>query len=303
MASLVHLTPLDPLFPSRLRGTKHSPASITCSGGPLEAARTVAIVGARQATPEAARFAHDVAAALAAADVVVISGGAVGIDAAAHRGALSVKGRTWAVAGTGHRQCFPAEHEALFDTIAKGPGAMIWPFAPDFSARGGFTTRNRYLAALSDAVVVVQAAERSGALQAAGCARAQKKPLWVVPASPWLRRFQGSVELLEAGAQPLHSVDPLLYSLGLRPQNRTGCDGDANPLPGSPPPLLPSPLSDQESATLRATAVTPRHTDAIAEDAGLSPQATAVALLTLALENVLVEGPPGFFRRRDGHNR
>jgi DNA processing protein len=77
MASLVHhLTPLDPLFPSRLRGTKHAPASITCSGGTLEAARTVAIVGARQATAEAARFAHDVAAALAAADVVVISGGA-----------------------------------------------------------------------------------------------------------------------------------------------------------------------------------------------------------------------------------
>jgi DNA processing protein len=214
-----------------------------------------------------------------------------------------VKGRTWAIAGTGHRRCFPAEHEALFETIAEGPGAMIWPFAPDFAARGGFTTRNRYLVALSDAVVVVQAAEHSGALHAAGCARTQKKPLWVVPASPWLRTFQGSVELLEAGAQPLHSVDPLLYSLGLRPQNRTEDDGGANPLPGSPPPLLAFPLSDQESATLRATTVTPRHTDAIAEDAGLSPQATAVALLTLALENVLVEGPPGFFRRRDGHNR
>ncbi|HSY38066.1 MAG TPA: DNA-processing protein DprA [Polyangia bacterium] len=303
MASLVHLTPLDPLFPSRLRGAKHTPASITCSGGPLEAACTVAIVGARQATPEAARFAHDLAAALAAAEVVVISGGALGIDAAAHRGALSVKGRTWAVAGTGHQRCFPAEHEGLFDTIAEGPGAMIWPFAPDFSARGGFTTRNRYLVALSDAVVVVQAAEHSGALHAAGCARTQKKPLWVVPASPWLRRFKGSVELLEAGAQPLHSVDPLLSSLGLRPQNRTEDDGGASPLPGSLPPRPAPPLSDQESATLRATAVTPRHTDAIAEDAGLSPQATAVALLTLALENVLVEGPPGFFRRRDGYNR
>jgi DNA processing protein len=263
----------------------------------------VAIVGAREATPEAAQFAHDVAAALAAADVVVISGGAIGIDAAAHRGALSVKGRTWAVAGTGHNRCFPAEHEELFETIAKGPGAMIWPFDPDFSARGGFTTRNRYLVALADAVVVVQAAERSGALQAAGCARTQNKPLWVVPASPWLRRFQGSIELLEGGAQPLVSVDPLLCSLGLRPQNRTEGDGGANPFPGALPPGPAPPLSDQESATLRVTTATPRHTDAIAEDAGLSPQATAVALLTLALENVLVEGPPGFFRRRDGHNR
>jgi DNA processing protein len=303
MAPLVHLTPLDARYPSRLRDLDRPPASITVSGGPIEAARAVAIVGSRAATPGAWRFAYKLAAALAAADVVVVSGGALGVDEAAHRGALSIGGRTWAVAGTGHARCFPAENRPLFKAIAEGPGAMIWPFGPRYASRSGFVVRNRYLVAMADAVVVAQAGDASGALRAAEFAKAMQKPLWVVPAAPWLRSFQGSTRLLDEGAQPLWSATPLLHSLGLRAQNRTRSERAVQCLPGSLPPLLLPPLSDQESATLRATSGKPRHTDAIAEDAGLSPQATTAALLTLALENVLVEGPPGFFRRRDGHNR
>ncbi|HEX3343607.1 MAG TPA: DNA-processing protein DprA, partial [Polyangiaceae bacterium] len=98
----VELTPLDPGYPSRLRGATEAPASLSAAGGPLEAERVVAIVGSRKATKEAIEFAQSLASTLARNDVVVVSGGALGIDAAAHRGALAVDGRTWAVAPTGY---------------------------------------------------------------------------------------------------------------------------------------------------------------------------------------------------------
>jgi DNA processing protein len=326
MVPVVDLTPLDPRYPSRLRELrKPSPPPISVSGGSLEASCTVAIVGSREATPGAARFAHSFAKSLASQGV--------GIDAAAHRGALEAGGRTWVVAGTGHRRCFPPENAALFDTIAEGPSAMIWPFGPDTGAKAAnFTTRNGYLVGLSDAVIVVQAGQPSGAMNAATQAKNQGKPLWVVPAAPWLpwlRRFAGSALLLSQGARPLVSLRGFLASLGLgvgtavSSEGSSGSDAaleggigsdpgggnrhashlaaEAPPEPPAPRPLPP--LSDQESAALRATGPVPRHTDAISQDAGLTPQATAAALLTLALENVLVEGPPGFFRRQDAYNR
>ena len=119
MAPLAHLTPLDPRYPSRLRGIDDAPASITVSGGSTEAAQTVAIVGSREPTGGARRFARDLASTLAAAGVVVVSGGAIGIDEAAHRGALRANGRTWAIAGTGHERCFPVQRQALSMVLKK----------------------------------------------------------------------------------------------------------------------------------------------------------------------------------------
>jgi DNA processing protein len=265
------------------------PASLTTRGGSLEAERVVAIVGSRKCATEAACFAEDLAGKLVQAGAVVASGGAVGIDAAAHRGALAAGGRTWVVAGTGHERCFPDGHRDLYEVVGQGPGAMIWPFAPGYSARSAFVARNKILAALADAVVVVQAGVASGALNAAGCARDAHKPLWVVPAPPWMEKgFEGSWQLIEEGARPLRSVSAFLAALGL-------AGGDARPLPE------PSrPLSDSETAVLCATSSTPLHLDEIAARAGAPAEAVSPALLTLALENVVVEGPPGFFRRRDG---
>jgi DNA processing protein len=285
----VQLTPLDPGYPSRLRGVPDAPASLTTAGGALEADRVVAIVGSRDAAPDAAAFARDLASTLADLGIVVVSGGALGIDAAAHKGALAAGGRTWAVAPTGHAAVFPEQHASLFDQIARGPGAMIWPFAPDYRQRSGFLARNRVLVALADVVVVVQAGFPSGALRAAAVARKLGRPLWVVPAPPWLDGFRGSRLLLDGGgARPLLFVDGFLASLGAgvpaRPQDRA-------------PPLRP--LNQSEAAALGATSTAPLHLDEIATRAALSAQAAASALLTLSLENVVVEGPPGFFARRD----
>jgi DNA processing protein len=304
MTDLVHLTPLDPRYPSRLRGLERAPASMTVKGGSTEAALAVAIVGSRAPTLGAARYARELGGTLAKAGAVVVSGGAFGIDSAAHRGALNANGRTWAVAPTGHKLCFPAEHEGLFAEIGRGPGAMIWPFAPGYSHRTSFLARNRVLVALADAVVVVQAGFRSGALHAASWARKLKKPLWVVPVAPWVERFDGSRQLLLAGAQPLTSTHLLLQSLGLRAQgNRAQGAAEASALAAGPEAEPGPPFSEHEFKVLAAISTAPRHADAISATAGVSPQATTAALLTLALENVVVEGPPGFFRRREAHNR
>jgi DNA processing protein len=292
-----HVTLLDPRYPSRLRRLDEPPSSITLGGDAVEASRTVAIVGSRRATLEAAQFARELARGLATAGAVIVSGGAFGIDAAAHQGALDAKGRTWVVAATGHERCCPRAHAPLFATIARGPGAMIWPFSPRYAHRSGFLARNRLLVALADAVVVVQAGRPSGALHAASWARKLNKPLWVVPTPPWPpwpEKFRGSHRLLDEGARPLTSIDPLLRSLGL---------AAAEAASGVARLVLNRPLSEAESAVLAISSAVPLHTDAIAGRAGLSPQVTAFALLTLALEDVVVEGPPGFFRRQEAHNR
>jgi DNA processing protein len=278
------LTPLDPRYPSRLRALRRPPASLSTRGGSLEADRVVAIVGSRECDANAADYARRLAADVARLGAVVASGGAVGIDAAAHLGALDACGRTWVVAGTGHEHCYPHHHAPLFETIGEGPGAMLWPFAP--GCQGAFLRRNRVLVAMADAVVVIQAGNPSGALGAASCARAARKPVWVVPPPPWLEGFDGSRTLLEKGARPLLFHDAFLASVRLPG--------------GSAEPKLGLRLSPCEDAVLRVISTNPLHVDEIASRANASAQAAAAALLTLALENVVVEGPPGFYCRRDG---
>ena len=306
MTNLVHLTPLDPRYPSRLRGFEHAPASITVKGGSTEAGLVVAVVGTRKPLEEARAYAGKLAAELTQAGAVVVSGGALGIDGAAHAGAQEAGGRTWVVAPTGHERCFPLEHEDFFARVARGPGAMIWPFAPSQTQQtSSFHARNRVLVALADAVVVIQAGRRSGALHAARWARILHKPLWVAAAPPWIEEgFEGSFRLLSNGARLLTSTHVLLESFGTLTQgNRVA----AAALPGRPMAARQSELarfvSDHEFKVLDAVSTSPRHADAISTSAGMSPQATTAALLTLALENVVVEGPPGFFRRREAHNR
>jgi DNA processing protein len=291
---VVHVSPLDSAYPSRLRSLARPPATLSVRGGSLEAAHAVAIVGSRAAHPEAASFAEALAGELALAGVVVVSGGALGIDAAAHRGALTVGGRTWVIAGTGCDHCFPPEHDALFERIGHGPGAMVWPFAPASAARAGaFVARNRVLVAMSDAVIVVQAGLPSGALNAAAHAVSMRKPLWVVPAAPWLGpAFAGSRRLLERGARPLQSLQGAVSLLAGAP---------LAPVPRAASVVVFSAtrsLTPTESGVLAAVQSAPLHLDEIASRAHSPAPAVTAALLTLALEDVVVEGPPGFFRRK-----
>ncbi len=285
MSSLT-LAPLDPGYPARLLALR-TPPPLTLSR-PLAPAVAVAVVGTRAPTPEARRFAAELGARIASRGGIVVSGGAVGVDAAAHEGALARRGLTFCVVGTGRGRVFPAEHQALYERIAASEGAMIWPFKDGTPVRPGhFPRRNGVLVALSDAVVVVQAGKGSGALNAAGWARRLGRPLWVVPQAPWASEgFEGSLGELERGMRPYTSHARFLEAVGLG-------EGAPLPLPLVPHHLKVDPFME---VLLQIMGARPLHVDELSETSGLGISVVCSALLTLALENVVEEGPSGFFR-------
>jgi DNA processing protein len=305
MASLRLLALDQPGYPQRLLDLEKPPASIVVAG-PMPAGKTCAVVGTRKPTPEALAFTRQLAQAIVEHGGIVVSGGAVGIDAAAHEGALDAGGKTWAIAATGHTQVFPPEHARLFDRIAADGGAMIWPFEASRKADPlSFFSRNGVLVALSETVVVVQAGIPSGALNAAAWARRLGRPTWAVCPPPWTSGFAGCALMLDRGARPLTSVGMWLRAVGLV---RSGSRGRTTSPPTSTAistaaeipsstPLLDRALTPSERVLLDALSATRQHVDEIAAKSGLCIATVATALLTLALENVVVEGPEGFFRR------
>lgn len=301
--SVVIITTDSDDYPLALSNLSRKPTLRT--SGPLDRhRRSVAIVGSREPLPEALDFTRDLAKTLAAAGVLVISGGAVGIDTAAHEGALET-GTTWCVAPNGRDRPYPKKNVALFERIAASKRSrMIWPF-PDDTAKTPDTPkeRNRILVALAKMVVVVQARFTSGSRNAAAHARKLGKPLFVVPAAPWTKEFNGSLYELSRGARVLVHVSQLIRSLGLP------WDGEERwPLPseqlGLPifeePPEAPETDSwtDHEKSVFSVLSETLQHADEVVARTGLKTGATLTALLTLSLKDVVVEGPDGFYRRR-----
>lgn len=292
------LFPADPEFPPRLAALDPPLADLSVRGR-CEPAIAVAIVGTRAPCEPARSFARDLAAACVAAGAVVVSGGARGIDAAAHEGALAAGGRTWAVLPTGSDYVYPEEHGPLFDAVVVGGGALIWPCAPSQPARRHlFFLRNRVLVALADAVVVVQASFPSGALNAAKHARDLGRRLWVVTPPAWATRgFEGSCALLDQGATPLTSPRALLADLRLAPSRAPRRPRAGRPKREASSSRDPSRWDATTRRLFEVTETTSIHVEELIVRSGLPAGAASTALLTLVLENVLVEGPDGFFRR------
>lgn len=170
--------------------------------GTLDALRapTVAVVGTRAATSYGRALAHAFGRDLAAAGCTVISGLALGIDAAAHEGALEARGRTVGVIGGGHDCFFPRRNKGLAQRMIDAGGAVLSPFSPAepaYPAR--FLERNGVVAALSDAVVVIEAPSRSGALNTAGWA-APRVPVFAVPGDVDRPHVAGCHALIRDGA-------------------------------------------------------------------------------------------------------
>jgi DNA processing protein len=158
--------------------------------------RSVSVVGARAATGYGQHVATEMSAALAERGWCVVSGGAYGIDASAHRGALGAEGVTVAVLASGLSYGYPKGHHELFAAIA-GQGVMISEWPPDRApSRPGFLVRNRVIAALSCGTVVVEAALRSGALSTARHARDISRPLMAVPGPVTSRQSEGCHEVI-----------------------------------------------------------------------------------------------------------
>jgi len=196
------VTLLDPDYPSRLLTLVAPPPVLFGKGnaGAVGAPRAVAVVGTRHASPAGRCEASRAAAALASAGVVVVSGLAVGIDGAAHAAALESGGTTVAVIGSGHARPGPAAHRLLVRGILER-GAVIGELPPAARAtRGTYPRRNRLIVALADAVLVVEAPRRSGALITAHLAMDQGVPLFAAPGSEASELTAGCRGLLDDGS-------------------------------------------------------------------------------------------------------
>jgi DNA processing protein len=177
--------------------------------------QTVAVVGARAPSDAARARAQVLGEVLARAGVCVISGLALGIDGAAHLGALAGGTPTVGVLGGGHRRFFPRRNRDLAAAIVEAGGAVLSPFAPDEPARPGqFLQRNGLVAALADAVVVVEAAERSGALNTAGWAADLGVEVLAYPGDVDRPKAAGCNALIRDGATLVRGPDDVLEAIG-----------------------------------------------------------------------------------------
>jgi DNA processing protein len=184
---------------------------------PPPAGPRVALVGSRKPSPYGEAVAEQLSSDLAAAGVIVISGLALGIDAAAHRGALNGGGTTVAVMGTGVDLVYPAAHSRLAEDILASGGALVSQFADGTQPRrANFPARNWTMAALSDAVVVVEAAEGSGALITAQAALELDREVLAVPGSIFSPLSVGAHGLIRDGAGLVQNARDVLAALGVR---------------------------------------------------------------------------------------
>jgi len=287
-AAGVHLLALDdPAYPSRLRLIEMPPRFLFVRGSDaaLDGRRAVAVVGTRRPTDDGRRTARRISAALARSGALVVSGLAIGIDGAAHAAVVGEAGITVAVIGGGHARLSPAAHDRLADAIADGGGAVISEHAPGVPpSRGTFPRRNRVISGLADAVVVVEAGARSGALLTAAWALEQGRELFLVPGSidspqsagclAWLRDYPGVAHVV-AG------VPQLLEDLGLEAaaafvEARSARRGGGSMVPPAHPTRVPSveavmrDLPEREGRLLQAIVRGAATADELAAVTGLS---------------------------------
>lgn len=199
----------DPRYPQPLRDIPDPPPWLFYRGDAAQlSGPCVAVVGSRRASHAGRTLASGLCARLAEAGYRVCSGMALGIDAAAHRGALE-RGSTIAVLGTGIDECYPRSHEPLLQSIV-ARGCVVSELAPGTAAhRGQFPRRNRIISGLATATVIVEAALPSGSLHTAAAALEQGRDVYVMPWSLLHRGGAGCLSLLRDGAIPLTSLEEL----------------------------------------------------------------------------------------------
>jgi DNA processing protein len=283
------IRPGDGLYPERLGRAADRPALLRVRGD-LRRAPAVAVVGTRAHEEYGLEMARRIASGLARAGVTVVSGGALGVDGAAHVAALDAGGHTVAVLGSGLDRASPATHRPLFARILAAGGALLSELddaAP--AAPWTFPRRNRIVSGMSDAVVVVRGGATSGALITAGCARAQGVPVFAVPGDVDHPLSAGPLSLLRTGARVAAAAEDVLSALGIAAQPR---------LPFGRPEADPAQVPEGARALFAALGPRPRHADDLARTARVAPGAALAGLLALELEGLCEQRPGHYFLRR-----
>lgn len=262
------ITPWDPdggVYPLNLRHLPDMPVVLYVRGDlKLEDRFAIAIVGSRRASSAGRLAAEEFARELASRGYTIVSGLAIGIDAAAHRGAIQAGGRTIGVLGCGIDRVYPPGHRALYEQVVRH-GALISEYPPGTGPdRWRFAARNRIIAGLSLVVVVAEAREGSGAISTAEMADELSREAMAMPGRPLWEMTKGSNDLLRDGALVCSDVldaEVAARSVLARLQRAEAAGLVSGPMPASIP-ALPTPVRSERSSWQGRNACAGRHRDA-----------------------------------------
>jgi len=284
----------DPAFPPLLRAIHDPPVLLYVKGEVAAiASAAIAVVGARAASTYGLQMAERFAGDLARRGITIVSGMALGIDSAAHAGAVAAGGKTVAVLGCGLDIVYPAQNRKLFESIA-ATGALVSeypPGTPPDSFR--FPARNRIISGLSLGVIVVEAARRSGSLITAQLALEQGREVFAIPGRIDSGKSEGTHRLLQDGAKLIHSVADIMDELTVGQPS----PGD-HPRAADPGNAAPMDLDPAGRLVLTTLDVYPQSVDAIIVATGLPARQVTEQLLLLELRGLVEPLPGGQYHRK-----
>lgn len=299
------LFPGEPDWPRALDGLGDAaPAVLFVWGAWPLVGRTVAVVGTRGPDGAGLAWTDQLAQDLVREGVAVLSGGALGIDTAAHQGALQAKGRTWAVLGSGFEVLYPKENVPLFQRMREEGGGLVSELPPRHEVKpGNFPRRNQLVAALSEALVVVQGAMDSGAMLTVNDALGLGKPVLALPGDLRDPLAEGPNAVLRARrGHACLGADEVLATLGLQPPWRLPVPGQPvqaglfGPVASAPPARVQ--VEPALVPLLEQLGHRPRHLDELAAALSLGPAELALALMQLELQGAIEQRPGNWFVRR-----
>jgi DNA processing protein len=302
------LTLADGTYPQALLTMPDPPPLLYVKGRlDLLQARAVAIVGSRSATPQGIEDARRFARALSDAGLAVVSGLALGIDAAAHRGALEGAASTVAVIGTGADLVYPSQHHALAHAIAQA-GAIVseWPLGTPARSEN-FPQRNRLIAGLAGGVLIVEAAMRSGSLITARLASEMGRDVFAIPGSIHAPLSRGCHRMIKQGAKLVETPEEVLEEFGIKPTAPAATAPRKRPHAADAPPpataswacarAAPSQSTPDEDRVLAALGHSPATLEILASRTELESSTLQGLLLRLELAGRIETLPGGRFTR------
>lgn len=269
-----HLKSTSESWPVGLNSTWHPPKSLYLRGK-LPVGQGVAVVGTRRMTPYGAACVRLLVPELVRLGRVVVSGLALGVDGAAHKACLDAGGRTVAVLGTGidDASIYPHSHFSLAQEIIKSGGTLVTEYPEGMpSLKQNFPARNRIVVGLSEAVLVIEAPHKSGAMITARLALDAGREVWAVPGPINSEMSWGPNDLIRNGAVPITDVSDIAHALGLAPN-----------LPRQAEMLL----SETERAVTAALKDGPLSSDEIARKCGLDSSAIGLVITNLEIKGAV----------------
>ncbi len=289
-------------YPANLKNIYDPPKQLYVNGNILEEDRNaVAIVGSRRASIYGLEMGEKLGYDLAARGITVVSGMAIGIDTAAHRGALKAKGRTIAVLGSGHNNIYPSQNRELYQEIAR-TGAVVTEYEDDMEPlRYNFPRRNRIISGLSLGVVIVEAARNSGALITADFAAEQGREVFAVPGKISSNTSSGTNELIKDGARLIQSVDDIFEELSIKgTPSASGVRDEAarKAIASKTKTYIYNSLTDNERKIYKLLSDEPIYIDEILTKTGLDSSIALKTILGMQLKSLIKEIPGKQFIRK-----